>query len=169
MRRLDAYAARSIRAFTLVEIGVVVFIVGLVAALAVPQIKKMILAARSEATINDLRVFTQAFEHHLQEKGDWAPEQAIPGAYPVGMEGYLRQSNWEKRTPIGGYYNWERQIRHNGQRLQAAIAISSKDGEQVTTDRLQLEDIDRRLDDGDLTTGKFRLGYRNEPVLIIEP
>lgn len=162
-------AAKSERGFTLVEIGIVVIIIGLVAAVAVPQLKKMVQAARSEAIINDLRVFTQAFEHYLQEKGDWPPEQASPGVYPAGMEGYLRQSNWEKQSPIGGFYNWERQIRHNGQRLQAAIAISSKNDILVTTDRMQLEDIDRRLDDGDLTTGKFRLGYRNEPVLIIEP
>jgi hypothetical protein len=32
-----------------------------------------------------------------------------------------------------------------------------------------LEMIDRELDDGDLTTGSFRLGFGNCPLYIIEP
>ena len=32
----------------------------------------------------------------------------------------------------------------------------------------QLTDIDHKIDDGDLDTGTFRLGYRNQPVFVIE-
>ncbi|MFA5265192.1 MAG: type II secretion system protein [Opitutaceae bacterium] len=169
---LASYPSRSrlsgVRAFTLVEISVVVLIIGLVASIAVPQIKKSVITARSETVINDMRVFSQAFEHYLQEKGDWPPATSSPGEYPSGMEGYLSQSNWSRRTPIGGLYNWQNQVRHSGLKITAAIAISSAEGNEVSSDQLQLEDIDRRIDDGDLSTGSFRLGFGNEPIYIIE-
>ncbi len=158
----------GVRAFTLVEIAIVVLIIGLVASIAVPQIKKTIIAARSETVINDMRVFSQSFEHYLQEKGDWPSATSNPGEYPSGMDGYLNKTNWGRRTPIGGLYNWQSQARHSGLKITAAIAISSVDGNDVSSDRLQLEDIDRRIDDGDLSTGSFRLGFGNEPIYIIE-
>lgn len=157
------------RAFTLVELSVVVFIIGLIAVIAVPQIKKSIMAARSEATINDLRVFTQAFQHYLQEKGDWPATQNNPGEIPAGMETYLSKTSWTRVTPIGGYYIWQNQTRQGGQKIQASIAINSSGDSVVTSDQLQLEDVDRRVDDGNLSTGSFRLGFGNEPVFIIEP
>lgn len=157
------------RGFTLAEIAVVTLIISILAALAVPYFKQSIISARSDTLINDLRVFTQAFQAHLQEKGDWPAEQADPGQLPTGMDGYLRQSNWERVSPIGGYYNWDNQQRHNGLKLQAVIAICTVGEIKVTSDRIQLEDIDRKLDDGNLSTGNFRLGFRNEPIYIIEP
>lgn len=150
------------------EISIVIIIIGIIMAVAIPQIKRIVIMTRSEALITDLRVFSQAYEHYLQEKGDWPPEEPTPGVYPSGMDGFLRQSNWSKKSPVGGFYNWERQIRHNGQKIQAAIAVSSFGPDSVSSDRMQLEDVDRRFDDGNLSTGKFRLGYKNEPVLILE-
>jgi type II secretory pathway pseudopilin PulG len=160
---------RGIKAFTLPEIGVATMIIGLLAFVTVPQIKKFIVAARSKAVINDLHAFTQAYQTYLREKGDWPPGPAGAGEIPAGMAGYLRQSNWEKVTPIGGYYHWEKNMKHNDRTVRAAIVISSKDRAQVTTDRVQLEDIDRRCDDGNLATGSFLLGFANEPVCILEP
>ena len=160
---------RGIKAFTLLEIGVVTLLIGLLAVVAVPRLKKSILAARSEAVTNDLRTFTQAFQAYLREKGDWPSGQAAAGEIPPGMAGYLRQSNWDKLTPIGGYYHWEKNQKHNDRTVHAAIVISSKGRAKVTTNRFQLEAIDRRCDDGNLATGSFLLGFANEPVFILEP
>jgi type II secretory pathway pseudopilin PulG len=160
---------RGIRAFTLVEIGVVTLIIGLLATLAVPQLKKTIITTRSTTVINDLRVFSQAFTSYLHDKGDWPPEQATAGKIPTGMVDYLRQSNWERITPIGGYYNWEKNQKHNSRTVRAAIVISTKGLVKVTSDRAQLQDIDRKFDDGNLATGNFLLGSANAPLYIIEP
>jgi len=160
---------RGIKAFTLLEIGVATLLVGLLAVVAVPQGKKLIVAARSEAVIDDLRGFTRAFQAYLREKGDWPPGQVTPGEMPTGMAGYLPSSNWAKITPIGGYYRWEKNQKHNDRTVRAAIVISSKGRVKVTADRIQLEDIDRKCDDGNLATGSFLLGFANAPLYILEP
>ena len=167
-RRSRPERHRGKRAFTLVELGVVSVIIGLLAALAVPSLKRSVLAAKSDAVINDLRVFSAAYQHYMQEKGDW-PEDSAPGEYPAGMEQFLRSSNWTKRSAIGGLYNWEPDTTQGGVKVRAAIAISSSETEIVSSDRVQLEDIDRRFDDGNLSTGMFRLGFGLEPIYIIEP
>ena len=160
---------RGIQAFTLLEIGVATLLIGLLAVVAVPLGKKFIVATRSKAVIDDLHAFTHAFQSYLREKGDWPPGPAGPGEIPAGMAGYLQQSDWAKITPIGGYYHWEKNVKHNDRTVRAAIVISSKDRTKVTADRVQLEAIDRRCDDGNLATGSFLLGFANEPLYILEP
>ena len=160
---------RGIKAFTLLEIGMGTLLIGLLAIVAVPQGKKFIVAARSKAVSNDLRGFTRAFQAYLREKGDWPPGPATAGEIPPGMAGYLRQSNWDKLTPIGGYYRWEKNQKHNDRTVRAAIVISSKGRDKVTSNRGQLEAIDRKCDDGNLATGAFLLGFDNAPLYILEP
>jgi len=143
-------------------------IIGIVAAIAVPQLQKAMLSARGEAVANDLRVFSQALQHFVQEKGDWPAEDSTPGFYPPGMESYLRESNWCRPTPIGGYYVWNYHSLHQGSHVRACIAINSMGDVQVSGERLQLENIDHRLDDGNLHSGLFRLGFNDEPVYILE-
>ena len=154
--------------FTLLELSIVVFIISVVAALAVPALKQVNLEARSSATANDLRVFSGALQTYVHEHGDWPPGTGTPGEYPAGMEGYLGPTNWARVTPIGGHYTWAPNSLQQGERYRAVIMISSAGDDQVTSDRLQLEDLDRKIDDGDLTSGNFRLGYRNYPVSVLE-
>ena len=154
--------------FTLVELAVVVFIISALAALAVPAMKRVNLEARSVAVANDLRVFSGAFQTYVHDHGDWPPGNDGPGIFPPGMEGYLRQTNWERVTPIGGHYAWEPNSPQQGEHYRAVITISSSGTDQVSSDKLQLEDLDRRIDDGDLTTGNFQLGYRNYPAYVLE-
>ena len=156
------------RAFSLVEIGVVVFIISLICSIAVPQFKKSIIATRSEAVINDLRVFSAAFQQYAHDKGEWPQESSTPGVLPAGMESYLKESSWTKPTPIGGYYTWQYMSVQNGVHVRAILQISSGSSSEVSPDAIQLEDIDRRIDDGNLDTGGFRLGYAYEPLWVIE-
>lgn len=158
----------SKRGFTLLELSVVVFIISVVAALAVPHFKQAQLNARSSAVMNDLRVFTGGFQAYAQSRGDWPPGSGAPGELPAGTETYLRQTNWERTTPIGGRYTWALNSLQQGERHRAVIVIASVEDNTVTADRRQLEDLDRKMDDGDLETGNLRLGYRNYPVFIIE-
>lgn len=155
-------------AFTLLELSVTLFIISVVAALAVPSFKRVLLESRSAAMANDLRAFAAAFEDYAHENSNWPAGGGAAGEFPAGMAGRLGRTNWERITPIGGRYLWAPGSLHQGERYQAAIVISSVEGSPVTSDRLQLQDLDRRIDDDDLQTGKFRLGYRNYPVFVIE-
>jgi len=168
--RRAAFATRASRCagFSLIELAVVVGIISIVAAIAVPVATHLILQARSAAVENDLRVFSAAFQAYANEHGDWPPGDGTPAAFPDGMAGYLSETNWTNRTPIGGYYAWDPNSTQQGSRYRAAIVIASTDDSAVTSDRLQLVDLDRKLDDGELTTGNFLLGYRNEPVYVLE-
>ena len=154
--------------FSLLELSVVVFIISLTAALAVPALKRVNLEARSTVVANDLRVFAGAFQAYAHDHGDWPADAGGPGEFPPEMAGYLSQTSWARATPIGGRYSWEPNSLQQGERLHAVIVISSLGDDKVTSDRLQLEDLDRKVDDGDLTTGNFRLGYRNYPIFVLE-
>jgi hypothetical protein len=129
---------------------------------------KNALNARSSAVLNDLRVYAGAFQAYAQEHGDWPPGGGAPGTFPPGMEGYLSQTNWSRISPIGGYYQFATQSPQAGSRYAAVIMISSARANPVSSDFNQLSDIDRKLDDGNLSTGNFFLGYRNYPVFVLE-
>jgi hypothetical protein len=58
---------------------------------------------------------------------------------------------------------------HYGARYKAVIAISSVSNSPVMQDLDLFEAIDRVIDDGVLTTGNFRLGSDDEPILIVAP
>ncbi len=133
-----------------------------------PALKKNAINARTSAVMNDLRVFSGAFQAYAQEHGDWPPGGGSPGVFPAGMEGYLSQTNWSRTTPIGGNYQFATQSPQLGSRFAAVIIISSVGTNLVTSDFNQLSDIDKKLDDGNLSTGLFFLGYRNYPVFVLE-
>jgi type II secretory pathway pseudopilin PulG len=128
-----------------VEIMVVVVIIGLLAALAVPTFLRLKHSAENSRFLNDLRIFVQAFETYATQNGGW-PANVGPGAIPPGMAGDFRSSDWTAKTPVGGHWNWD----HGRNGITAAISISG-----VTADEAQMTEIDAKIDDGDLSTGLF--------------
>jgi type II secretory pathway pseudopilin PulG len=86
-----------------------VLIIGILAAASVPALKKNTINARSSAVMNDLRVYSGAFQAYAQEHGDWPPGGSSPGVFPAGMDGYLSATNWSRKTPIGGNYQFATQ------------------------------------------------------------
>jgi type II secretory pathway pseudopilin PulG len=150
------------------ELSVVVFIVSVLAAVAVPALKKVQLESRSVAVANDLRIFSSAFQTYTHERGDWPSGNGSPGAFPAGMEGYLGATSWQRVSPIGGLYTWDPNSTQQGERYRAVIVLTSTAGHPVSAELAQLTDLDRRVDDGDLAAGNFRLGFRNYPVFVLE-
>jgi prepilin-type N-terminal cleavage/methylation domain-containing protein len=145
--------------FTLVEIMIVVIIIGLLAALAIPAISRVQRAAQNNRVANDLRVFAQAFETYVTQNGTW-PGNVGAGVVPVGMSSAdFKVSVWQATTTIGGKWNWDRNI--SG--FSAGISISN-----FTCTDAQLQEIDAKIDDGDLTTGNFQKVQPNRVMYILE-
>jgi type IV pilus assembly protein PilA len=136
--------------FTLVEIMIVVVIIGLLAALAIPAFQRVQRASQNTRIVSDLRVFAQAYEIYNAQNGTW-PDNAGPGVVPsspVSMAGDFKVSTWQATTVIGGRWNWDKDM--SG--VAAGLSISGV----LTAGDDQLTEIDAKIDDGDLTTGYFR-------------
>ncbi|MSU23962.1 MAG: hypothetical protein EXS32_09100 [Opitutus sp.] len=160
--------ARHHAGFSFLKVSVIVFIISVALSLALPALKQFNLHARSAAVARDLRTFSSAFQSYAREHGDWPAGTGVPGAIPAGMTARLTATNWSRVTPIGGFYTWAPNRPQQGERYHAAIVIATLGGHRVSSDRNQLADLDHQLDNGDLATGTFRLGYRHYPVYVLE-
>lgn len=168
IRRLQDPLPRSLRAFTLVEISVVVMIIGLLATMALPAARKAGDVAKVNTYVSDLRTFSGAFDQYAQTNGEWPATQTAAQAFPAGMEGYLSNSAWTRISPIGGSYVWDRDVLQNGRTITAAISLVDTPERPVFATSAQLTEIDLKIDDGNLATGMFQLGFNNLPMYIVE-
>lgn len=147
--------------FTLVEIMIVVVIIGLLAALAIPAFQRVQRASQNARVINDFRVFAQAFEIYNSQNGAWpanAGSGVVPSS-PVSMSGDFKVASWQAVTVVGGRWNWDNNISSGG---NAGICIAA-----FTCTQAQLEEIDAKIDDGDLTTGNFVLTAPTRVMYIL--
>jgi type II secretory pathway pseudopilin PulG len=144
-----------------VEIMIVVVIIGLLAALAIPAFQRVQRASQNARVVNDFRVFAQAFEIYSSQNG-LLPNNAGPGVVPttpVSMSSDFRVASWTATTVVGGRWNWDNNLSSGG---NAGICISS-----YTCSDEQMQEIDAKIDDGDLTTGNFVQTTSNRVMYII--
>lgn len=146
----------------------VVTIIGLLATMAVPAVRKAGDAAKINTYVNDLRVFSGAFNQYAQIHGAWPDTQTGAQAFPDGMEGHLSNSSWTRISPIGGSYVWDRDVVQNGREIAAAISLVDTAERPVSVTAAHLAEIDLKIDDGNLATGTFQLGFGNLPIYIID-
>jgi prepilin-type N-terminal cleavage/methylation domain-containing protein len=151
MLRSHGSPSSNRRAFTLVEIMVVVVIVGLLAAIGMPTFRQVTLRSKATALVNDIRQFTTAFTTYSHQHGRW-PADTDPGVLPPEMVGAISE-NFSRPTPIGGQYEWEHDVSPLGFPVRAAIAVVTANGFQLTNDAALVEMVDRMMDDGNLSTG----------------
>lgn len=120
---------------------IVVVIIGLLAAVALPGFQRVRRRAMAARYTNDLKQFAAAFQGYNLEHGGWPPAQVVSGAPTVQMAGALPAS-WSEPSPMGGGYLW------SGPSGRIRLM-----GSDATDDIMQL--VDEAIDDGDLTTGDF--------------
>jgi type II secretion system protein G len=150
------------RGFTLVEIMVVIVIIGLLAALAIPAVRRNQRSSQNTRVINDFRVFTQAFEIYNANNGGW-PATAAPGAMPnlpTSITDTLKAASWQGATTLGGLWQWDNSLSSGG---MAGICIIG-----FTCNDEQLQQIDAKLDDGNLGTGNFQKTTGTRVILALE-
>jgi prepilin-type N-terminal cleavage/methylation domain-containing protein len=139
------------RGFTLVEIMVAVVILGILIAIAVPTYKHFQRKGQSTTFVNNLRIFTQAFETFAMKYGAWPPDTGA-GLIPQidatrTMSGEFRDADWTAEE-LGGHWKWNYS---SSSHPRASISIVG-----VTADSAQMTEIDATIDDGNLSTGNFK-------------
>lgn len=138
------------RAFTLVEILIVVVIIGILAAIIVPQFSSATDASRRASFTGSLKSMSDSMVMYYTRTLDF-PEDAASGRLPPSLIGYMRIEQFEKPTPLGGVWDVERD--RNG--VVSAIGVHFNSPLAVGDDAVMSE-VDAIFDDGDVETGMFR-------------
>ena len=159
---------RSAAGLSLVELMVVMTIISILMALAVPSYQLIQKRARAAAIINDFRVFTAVLQARAHESGNW-PAETAAGVIPAGFTSDdIQLNNWTKPGSIGGQFDWENNQIHNGVKFTAALSLTDTASAPMLVDLALYQEIDAALDDGNLATGNFRLGNLDCLLFIIE-
>jgi prepilin-type N-terminal cleavage/methylation domain-containing protein len=147
-------------AFTLVEILIVVVIIGILAAIVVPQFVGATDEARRGSFIASLKTYADACEYFVAREGHYPPDGSS-GALPTGFDEYVDEDEYESPTPIGGV--WDTEFNDSG--VTSAIGVHFN-GDPVPDYMLQ---IDETLDDGDLDSGIFQQLAADRFYYIVAP
>jgi prepilin-type N-terminal cleavage/methylation domain-containing protein len=164
--RHDSTSRRRVRAFTLVEVMVVIVIIGIFAAAGMPGYRQITMRSKATALENDLRQFAGTIQTYTLQNGRW-PADGEPQIIPPELTGSLPVA-FTQKTPIGGVYKWNYDIPADGITAKAAIVVQTASGNPVSDDLGLFELIDRKMDDGVLETGNIQVGSTNSLVFIIE-
>jgi general secretion pathway protein G len=145
MRKPDAHPNNG---FTLVEILVVVVILGVLAAIVLPQFASATDDARYNAFITDLNALTKAVSAYENIHG--LPPDGASGVMPAELDIYMSADRYERETPLGGV--WDIEVEENG--IVLAVGVHFNGSESPSTDILTR--IDEMIDNGDIESGSFR-------------
>jgi type IV pilus assembly protein PilA len=157
MRHMVLGGELQVTGFTLVELMIVVAIIGLLLSIALPEFSNYRLNAKVARTASEMRSLSAAFVA-FKAGMDQYPVDSHE-TLPPGMEQFINPAIWANETPLGGHYNWE------GPDIYPYAGLSILD---PTAPPHAVIMLDQMLDNGDLTSGKFRTGTNGRPTLIIE-
>ncbi len=150
---------RRTSAFTLVEIMIVVAIIALLAAMALPSFLRARERAKDAKFMNALRIATDAFQMYAMENNTY-PADANRAVVPAGMALYFGPTlDWTKPTPIGGDWDWDYHVFG----FTAGVSVIAS-----PVDATQLTEVDAKIDDGDLSSGAFKSTAGDRYTSIIE-
>ncbi|MEM7810935.1 MAG: prepilin-type N-terminal cleavage/methylation domain-containing protein [Planctomycetota bacterium] len=156
----DRSLARRRAGFTLVELIVVVAVLGLLAAVAMPKFSGVADESRRSAFAAQLGTFVDALETYHAEHGSW-PSDSPTRQMPSELSPYLNAAAWESRTPLDGEWDFEPNV--GG--VTAAVGVQYYYGTPVPAD---LEAVDAVLDDGNTETGSLRWVTTDRFYFVLE-
>ena len=146
-------APRWIRAFSVVELMIVVTIIGIVAAMARPAFLRLLVHVRGNAQMNDFRVFAAAFSQYAHTNGAYPASFTTAGGFPAVMNGLINRSQWQRRAPIGGNYSFLKDNTIGGVRYRALLRVNGTGAAARSFTSAQLLQLDKRVDNNSLTSG----------------
>ena len=106
----------------------------------------------------DMQTFSKVFEQAWAENGRWPATTAEAASR-------LQDGRWADGSGFGGEYGWVPPSAAGRPGMITLTAFSpSRSLELTPADLLAL---DRRIDDGNLATGRFRTGFNGWPVYLV--
>lgn len=163
-RSLSATGSGGNRAFTLVEILVVVVILGILAAIVSIAFGESVEGSRRTAFVSDVRVFRDAAFMFYAEQREY-PEDSSSGLVPAGFEDYIDTDKWTSLTPLGGVWDFER----DSFGITSGFGVDFANGGGMDRDDDYMTLVDEICDNGDLGSGAFRKIDNGRYYEIIAP
>ncbi|MEO1008203.1 MAG: prepilin-type N-terminal cleavage/methylation domain-containing protein [Planctomycetota bacterium] len=155
-------AGKVRRAFTLVEILIVVVILGVLAAIVAPQAANAMDDVKQTAFVGEMRTLVDAASVFRAREGYWIGDGGS-GQIPAGFEDYVDEADFEAGTPIGGVWDTEARPDYD---VTLAIGVHFIGGDAPTVE--YMEQVDAIADDGDLATGAFQEFSSDRFYFIVE-
>ena len=151
--------ARRRAGFTLLEISIVVALIGLLSAMALPSFMKARQESKISVMVNDIRIIHDAFQMYAMDNNGYPQGH---GFVPAPVTNYLSNARWAKPTALGGhwlYYDVSDPIAWSyfQTRLLVVDDFRIDPGQHPIAQGDQWRAIDAIVDDGDLATGMFKL------------
>ncbi len=140
------------KGFTLIEIMIVLFVIGVVAAIALPAFNKYLRNARAATFASDVRHLAHAGMQYTLESGLWLPDSSS-GEFPSELDGYISKKKFELGTSLGGV--WDFELGRDSDEYFSAVGVHFKKAGENPGDEIFVS-IDKSIDDGDLNTGIFQ-------------
>ncbi len=143
------------RGLSFVEILIVVAILGILAAMVIPQYKNTSDTAKVNATLKDFGTFETAINVYAMKQNGVLPSSG--SLLQAAISGYLPGGGANAVPGVGGQYNFYSWSATNS----AAVSVSGSPNVGL------LNQIDIDLDDGVASTGRVRITASNEVFYFV--
>lgn len=158
MQAIPKATTRGREGFTLLEISIVVALIGLLAAMALPSFLKARQETRLTVMVNDIRVINDAFNMYAMDHNGFPIGS---GFVPQPVSNYLSNARWSRPTAFGGHWLYydasdPNMFSYFQTRLLVVDDFRIQPGQNPLAAPEHWLAIDEAIDDGDLTTGTFK-------------
>ena len=143
--------AHPARAFTIIELMIVVTTIGLLALLSMPGIRRATDHTRATTTANDLRIFAEAVEFYSTAQGAYPANMSYTNM-PTEISTYL-PATWKNGT-----YSWF-YIKDANYTYISVYNLDFSAEQSIQTDTI--------IDDGNIATGNLRISPNNTGLLYL--
>jgi len=120
------------KGFTLIELMIVMVIIGILAAIAIPKYVDITKKAQAARVIADFRTILVAVEMCLAETGEY-PRDYYPGGVPYELRPYLAEGfSFNLRPSMDVRYDWDNWVingrpKHSFTGILYGISVTTKD------------------------------------------